>query len=175
MKNYNKQALAVPELLKLIGSKIIIQDISQASFCLQTVSYHRLLPYIESLLKNNNTSSLPSFSEAWELYCFDRELRLLINDAIERIEVAFRTTLSETMSCLYSPYWFLERNVFKDFHRYTGFMEQIHLACQDKHNSSIQEYYQHYNNPKYPLIDIIGFIRDAPMVNPTNRHIYLNN
>jgi abortive infection bacteriophage resistance protein len=148
---YKKPALNVVDLLKLIRSKqIIIEDTEKASLYMQTVSYHRLSPYLESLLRNNHSSSPLNFDKAWELYCFDRELRLLINDAIERIEVAFRTSLSETMSCRYTPYWFLDKNIFKDTNRYIGFVSQIDAACQDKHNSSIQEYYRHYEYPKYP-------------------------
>ncbi len=150
-REYKKQALNVDNLLKLIRSKnITIEDHEAASFYLQTGSYHRLSPYLESLVKNHHSFSEPSFEKAWELYCFDRELRLLINDAIERIEVAFRTTLSETMSIRYSSYWFLNNNIFKDSKRYNGFIIQVNTACQDKHNSYIQEYYRNYDFPKYP-------------------------
>lgn len=150
-KEYKNSALHVNELIKLIRAKnIIIRDLEKASFHLHTVSYHRLSPYLESLIKNYHFFIEPTFETAWELYCFDRELRLLINDAIERIEVAFRTALSEMMSLKYSPYWFLDTNIFKDSKRHNGLIIQINSACQDKHNSYIQEYYRNYNNPKYP-------------------------
>jgi len=35
-----------------------------------------------------------SFDVVWQRYCFDRQLRLLVMDAIERIEVTIRTSLS---------------------------------------------------------------------------------
>lgn len=160
-RNFNKPALDISQLLTLIQSKqIIVEDSERASFYLKTVSYHRLLPYLESLLRNHEPNKA-TFNAAWHLYCFDRELRLLINDAIERIEVAFRTSLSETMSHLYSPYWFLNKNIFNNSSRYHGFLSQIDIACQDKHNSAIQEYYRHYDQPKYPpswiLFEFLSF------------------
>lgn len=151
-KNYNKPALDIAGLIKHIRAKnIIIEDDKKAAFYLQTVSHHRLLPYLDSLLRNHHHfPNQLTLDRVWELYCFDRDLRLLINDAIERIEVTFRTSLSETMSYHYSPHWFLEKRIFKNPDRYIGFMEQINSACRDKHNSSIQEYYQYYNYPKFP-------------------------
>lgn len=155
-KEYNKPALDITGLIKHIrAKKIIIEDDKKAAFYLQTVSHHRLLPYLDSLVRNHHSPKQLTFDRVWELYCFDRELRLLINDAIERIEVAFRTSLSETMSYHYSPHWFLQKIIFKNSDRYIGFMEQVDFACRNKHNSSIQEYFKHYNYPKYPSSWII--------------------
>lgn len=148
---YNKPALSLDDLLQLVTSKnIVINDPQNAIQCLKTVSYHRLLPYLECLFRNPSHFESCSFDAAWELYCFDRELRLLMNDAIERIEVAFRTSLSETMSYKYSPYWFFNKELFNDSQKYNGFMEQINSACKDKHNFYIQEYYSKYEYPIYP-------------------------
>lgn len=145
---YSKPTLSFNGLVGLIESAgIDIKDAKKAKSCLRIVSYHRLLPYLESALRNH---SAPNFDKAWEIYCFDRELRLLINDAIERIEIAFRTALSETMSYLYSPTWFLNEELFKDPDRYMGFIEKINLACQERHNSTVREYYDRYKSPKYP-------------------------
>lgn len=150
-RKYIKSALNVNDLLKLIRSKkIAIKDYQKANYILQTVSYHRLSPYLDSLIKNHPFFCEPTFEKAWELYCFDRELRLLITDAIEKIEVAFRTSLSETMSGLYSPYWFLDNKIFKDQKKFYKFVKQLDVICQDKHNSYIQEYYRNYDYPKYP-------------------------
>ena len=148
---YLKLALEVDKLLELILKKeIIVDNVELANFCLKTVSYHRLLPYLESLHRNHHSFQYPKFSHAWQLYCFDRELRLLINDAIERIEIAFRTALSETMSCRYSPHWFLNKEIFKDTTLYNGFIKQVDLVCKNKHELYIQDYYAKYQQPKYP-------------------------
>jgi abortive infection bacteriophage resistance protein len=150
-QQYNKPALSINELLGLISSKnIVIHDFQKAAQRLKTVSYHRLLPYLECLSKTNHDFVESSFDAAWGLYYFDRKLRFLMNDAIERIEVAFRTSLSETMSWKYSPYWFLEKKLFSNKQKYTGFIEQVNNACKDRHNAYIQEYYSKYDSPKYP-------------------------
>lgn len=128
----------------------MIQNREQAELHLKTVSYHRLLSYIDCLTKHNKADEKPSFEHAWSMYQFDRELRLLINDAIELIEIAFRTRLSDTMSCLHSPHWFLNEELFRSAEKHAGFLVQVKSACQNSHESQIKEYYQRYDQPPYP-------------------------
>ena len=46
------------------------------------------------------------FDAVLDLYIFDRKLRLLAMDAVERIEVAARSVISHVM-CLYGgPHWY---------------------------------------------------------------------
>jgi len=54
-----------------------------------------------------------SFENVWELYQFDKNLRLLVSDAIESIEVALRTSLSNIISLRYGPLWYMEQEAFK--------------------------------------------------------------
>lgn len=62
------------------------------------------------------------FKQIVNLYSFDRELRLLIMDAIERVEVAIRATLNNVMANKYQTddicsgsHWYLNKSLFKSF------------------------------------------------------------
>ena len=48
-----------------------------------------------------------------EEYKFDRKLRLLIFDAIERIEIALRTQVIYQLSHKYGSHWQNKKNIFK--------------------------------------------------------------
>lgn len=72
---------------------MIVEDISSAEFYLQHLNYYRLsaywLPY-ESDHATHTFKPGTSFTDVLNLYIFDRELRLLVLDAIERVEVSVR-------------------------------------------------------------------------------------
>ena len=113
---YNKPALSSDEIVRLIKSKNLqIHDHALAILHLKTVSYHRLSAYFECLL---------------------------INDALECIEIAFRTSLSDTMSCLHSPHWFLNASLFKNNEKYQVFLTQVNAACSSSHELQIVKCYQ---------------------------------
>jgi len=64
-------------------------------------------------VSNDNTHQfLPntSLKLLYDLYEFDRRLRLLVIDAIERIEVSVRAVISNYMGPTYGSHWYLERN-----------------------------------------------------------------
>ncbi|HUO09960.1 MAG TPA: Abi family protein [Phycisphaerae bacterium] len=44
------------------------------------------------------------FSDVWNRYTFDRRLRLIAMDAVERIEIAVRSSLALRHSCTHSPF-----------------------------------------------------------------------
>ncbi|MEG9533976.1 Abi family protein [Mannheimia indoligenes] len=49
------------------------------------------------------------------LYIFDRELRLIVLDAIERIEVSIRTKISNEMSIQsQNPFWYIKEDYFQN-------------------------------------------------------------
>jgi abortive infection bacteriophage resistance protein len=62
---------------------------------LQSVNYYRLSAYWHPF-KQPDSNFIPgtSLDTVWSRYTFDRQLRLLVMDAIERVEIAIRTRLA---------------------------------------------------------------------------------
>lgn len=62
---------------------------------LATVSYYRLSGYLYPFRELPGDQFKPgsTLTTVWDRYCFDRQLRVLLLDAIERIEVAVRTAM----------------------------------------------------------------------------------
>lgn len=71
--------------------------------------------------------------ELTRLYDFDRRLRLLIIDAIERIEVATRAIISNHMAPLYGAHWYLQRQLFQSNYRHEELLNHIR-SKQEKVN-----------------------------------------
>lgn len=115
MKNYNKPPLSFQEQLdKLKERGLIISDEEYALKKLSQISYFRLsayfLPYQSQKDTFNNTVD---FKQVIDTYSFDRELRLLVFDCIERIEVAIRTQFIYQMAMYYNDsHWHDNQKLF---------------------------------------------------------------
>ena len=120
---YSKPAIDIDQQIAQLKRRgLLIADESAAKAALQNISYYRLAGYwwpmqadkASHLFKPNST-----FDNVIALYDFDRELRLLIFDVIERIEIAFRTRLIYHLSLDVSPWWFEDGANFKNATEHT--------------------------------------------------------
>ena len=95
MESFTKPAIDVEEQLQLLKSRgLKILDESRARCFLQAVSFFRLTPYMRPFQQPDDPQHHfrpgAGFRDLSRLYDFDRRLRLLVMDAIERVEVAAR-------------------------------------------------------------------------------------
>src|SRR3981081_4569524 len=100
---YSKPALNVHEqLAKLKGRGMIVGDEAQAIHWLKTISYYRLSAYFHPFKKSGDVYEPGThFGDVQILYSFDRKLRLLLMDAIERIEIALRAAVIYSISATF--------------------------------------------------------------------------
>lgn len=95
---------------------MIIDDRERAERYLAHLNYYRLAAYWLPFKQTHPTHNFKpgtSFDMVLEHYIFDRELRLLVMDAIERIEVSLRTRWAYHLAHTYGPHAHLQRNLFK--------------------------------------------------------------
>lgn len=94
-KKYNKIPLSFQDQLQLLKSRgLEITDESKAISYLEGISYYRLSAYfLPYQVEKDKFNAGVSFKQIINTYSFDRELRLLVFDCIERIEVAIRTQI----------------------------------------------------------------------------------
>ena len=73
---------------------------------LESVSYYRLSGYWHPFrdLPGDNFKPNTQFQQVWDQYVFDRRLRLLVMDAIERFEIAIRGLVAFEHSKVYGPF-----------------------------------------------------------------------
>lgn len=115
---YNKQAFSIgQQIQQLKESGLTIQDSDNAPHYLSHISYYRLAGYwwpmqddkVNHIFKPNS-----KFCDVIALYNFDRELRLLLFDIIEKIEISLRTKLIYHLSHEFDPWWFQNFNIFQN-------------------------------------------------------------
>ncbi|MGY4461520.1 Abi family protein [Bradyrhizobium sp. LB13.1] len=102
---YSKPYLPVPDQLALIkGRGMMVSDDALAQSFLNRIGYYRLSGYWYPYRQSTHSASGvvvadkfrpgTKFSEIVELYVFDKKLRLLMMDVIERIEIALRVQIT---------------------------------------------------------------------------------
>jgi len=104
MALYPKPFLDLPDqVARLQGRGLEITDVAAAQKCLGRIGYYRLSAYwypfrvpLAGTPPKRSDDFLPNshFEDALALYVFDKKLKLLMLDAIERVEIAMRVELS---------------------------------------------------------------------------------
>ena len=114
---YDKQAFTIDEQIKQLTRRgLIISASDNAEHYLSHISYYRLAGYwwpmqedkINHIFKTNS-----KFCDVISLYSFDRELRLMLFDFIEKIEISLRTKLIYHLSHEFDPWWFQNFSIFQ--------------------------------------------------------------
>ena len=143
---FDKRPLTFDEQLSLLESRgLIVSDRSSALSKLSHINYYRLEAYwlpFETSRKPHEFPAGLSFDHIFNHYLFDREFRLLMLDAIERIEVSIRTQWAYAISHAYGPHGYTQndnglRKNERRFLQYIGDLEK-HIKRSD------ETFVQHY-------------------------------
>ncbi len=159
MFEFKKPPLSIGQQIDLLKNRgLIIDNPERAIHYLQFIGYYRLSGYARHFQTTNepqdNFKKSTTFNDILKVYIFDRQLRLLMMDAIERIEVAVRSTISNTMSEKYGAHWYMNRSLFIDRFQYETFIETIKRESgyqnSKKQNEFCQHYFTKYTKPYLP-------------------------
>ena len=145
--DYTKPALSFEQQAqRLLDRGLIAKGKNEIVSCLKSVNYYRLSAYWYPFKVTDPATGSESFAPntSFEIilsrYTFDRELRLLVMDAVERIEVAIlRTRMVEQFALRYGPFGYTDINNFSP-----GFPPAAHIRLlskiQDAANRSKEEF-----------------------------------
>jgi abortive infection bacteriophage resistance protein len=115
-RSFSKQATTHAQQVALLQQRgMHISDVAQAEVCLQHLNYYRLRAYWIPFEIDRVTHSFQPgtcFDDVLTLYNFDRELRLLILDSIERIEVSVRSQWAYQIGHLHGSHGHLDKTLF---------------------------------------------------------------
>lgn len=121
METYNKPHKSYEEQIELLKERgLEIKDEQRAIKHLSNISYYRLsaymLPYKKSSkgVIQNDFIDGTTWDKVYDLYVFDRKLRLLVFDIIERSEISIRTQIIYQLSEKYGSHWQDKREIFKE-------------------------------------------------------------
>lgn len=115
---FEKNATSISQQIEILKNRgLVINDSSFAEHQLSNISYYRLGEYwfvMQDDKQNHTFKPNSKFEDVIALYNFDRELRFLLFDVIERIEISLRTKLIYHLSHEFDPWWFQNFQLFQD-------------------------------------------------------------
>ncbi|MCC6281982.1 MAG: Abi family protein [Saprospiraceae bacterium] len=152
---YIKPALPIPDQIRLLQSRgLNITDTAKAASYLSHISYYRLraytFPFQDNRDPNHPFHPDVTFDDVLDVYRFDRKLRVLVFDAIERIEVALRTQIIYQFSLAHGSHFFQRKGLY---HNLANFKNDLKTVDKEIHRSSevfIKHYKLKYTSPKRP-------------------------
>lgn len=117
-KSFQKCALSYADQLSLLKARgLAIADEKRCLWDLESISYYRLSGYWYPFQKPDGSHDFKpghDWNEVMNLYEFDRALRLLLIDAIERVEIAVRAIWVYHLSTQYGAHAHLRPSLFRD-------------------------------------------------------------
>lgn len=155
---FAKPALTVEQQIDLLESRgMTIPDRARAAHYLTHINYYRLraywLPFEECAGDvDHRFCAGTSFEDSLALYLFDRKLRLLVMDAVERVEVAVRTRWAHVMALRYGPHAYLREDIFLEALKYGRCLEGLTDEIGRSHETFIEHYRKTYSEPSLPPI-----------------------
>lgn len=137
---------------------MIFADGALARHYLTHISYYRLRGYWipferpAQILGDHAFAHGTRFEDILGLYIFDRELRLLMLDAIERVEVSIRAAWAHHMAMQHGPHGYLDPAHHVDEERHRRNQAQLAEEVRRSRDIFLNHYRRKYTDPIEPPI-----------------------
>ena len=160
---FDKTYHSPQELIQLLESRgLLVENKPKSEHYLKYIGYYRLSAYMYPLLEmpkeNHIYKQGSSFEKVMMLYRFDKKLRLLIFNEIEKIEVAVRSVIVNSGSELTgNPFWMTDGSNFIDKNKFEKTLKLIDSELGRSREDFIIHFKDTYSNP-YPPAWILAEI-----------------
>jgi len=158
-EKYTKAPLTTEQQVDLLRSRgLLIEDPDRAKYYLDRISYYRLSGYVlpfeeptDDGQRSHKFKPGTTFETILDLYLFDRKLRTLVMDAMERVEVAVRSQMCLHMANKYGDgWWHLDSTHFKTRFDHADFVNHCDEQLKRTHEVFIKHYIERYDDPPFP-------------------------
>ncbi len=153
--NYSKPSLSISQQIALLKQRgLVFNNEQKAAHYLSNISYYRLRAYTYPFQDNTDPNHLfnknVSFEDVIDLYVFDRRLRLLVLNAIEKIEIALRTKIIYEFSLSNGSHWHENANMYRNNVHFNKNINSLYEEVDRSSETFIEHYKNTYSNPAYP-------------------------
>lgn len=152
---FDKEALTITQQIERLQKRgLIITAEDKAYHYLSNISYYRLGEYWHSMQsdKTNHTFKENSkFKDVIALYNFDGELKILLFDVIEKIEISLRTKLIYHLSHEIGPWWFQNFDIFINSKELVKTLANLEIElARSKEPTIINHFKNHKDDLRFP-------------------------
>jgi len=111
---YKKDPKTIQQQIELLKERgLSFNNEKEAESILSSVSYYRLSAYFLTFQHKDGTHAFKpnaTFNYAYNTYLFDGELRHILFNAIETIEIALKARMINLLSIEYGSLWYINFN-----------------------------------------------------------------
>ncbi len=162
---YTKPPLTFEEQADKLISRGLVAYRDELIDRLKNVNYYRLTAYLYPYRNSDDTyRNGTTLHEVWCHYTFDRQLRILVMDAIERIEVAVRTRLIFNCVHTHGPFGYQDRkNLPKlESDKFAHWLNDLDDECLRSRETFISHFRNKYGDthkrpPLWMLAEVMSF------------------
>ena len=167
--NFNKHPITLTDQLTHLESRgLSFPEKAKAISHLTNLGYYRLSGYSLPFRKGPERTHFKdgtTINQIIRVYDFDRQLRLLVNDAVERIEIGIRSRMVTDCSLHYqTSHWFSDPSNFHTQFNHRRFLKKTERSLEITYDQTtgnrvlptthpetfIEHYYQTYTQPYLP-------------------------
>lgn len=133
---------------------LVIADEPFATHCLRHYNYYRLSVYARPFLETLESGQFKEgtrFEDLWELYCFDRELRLLVNEATKRFEISARSRWAFELGHACGPMSYEDPANFTTEGRHAECLAKLDDQISQSHEDFIDHFRKKYGLHRPPI------------------------
>jgi abortive infection bacteriophage resistance protein len=178
-KDYPKKIISFDKQIERLQERgMIINDVATAQGFLKNISYFRLQGFwwhFQTDADEHTFKADTKFEDVIALYTFDRQLRLLMFDALERIEIALRSKMVYYLSIELDQWWFESREYFFNEKFFEESLEEITKELRRTKEIFIQAHYDNYGTehrpPAYKTLEVVSFGCISKMYSNLNNDI----
>lgn len=168
-RQFTKPALDIPAQIALLEQRgLAIGNRIHAQQSLRHIGYYRLSGYMlpfQTPGTNHQFIAGTSFEKITDLYSFDRKLRIIFLDALDRIEIGLRAATTQALCLQYGSHWHLIPSNFLPGANHAALLESLkeEIGHYDPRKRAVQiaHYYSNYDDPPLPpawmVLEAISF------------------
>ncbi len=163
---FNKEPFTIQQHIEQLRQRgLAIANEELATHYLSQVSYYRLAGYWWSMQSDKEQHIFKPnsrFEDVVALYNFDRELRIILFDVIEKIEISLRSKLIYHLSHEFDPWWFQNTGIFQDSGALIETLASIKEEVDRSKDTFIREHKKKYKDdlrfpPAWKTLELTSF------------------
>ncbi|PJX15740.1 DNA-binding protein [Halomonas sp. 141] len=163
---YDKPPIPIEQQVSLLRKRgMNVPDTARAEHYLTHIGYYRLSAYWLPFEEPNALADVgrthrfvagTSFDDVLQHYIFDRELRLICLEALERVEVSLRSLWVNAFALQKGPHAYLDAQYFHCPYKHAKQVARAANDLQDNEEAFVKHYRQKYRGAGLPPIWIMA-------------------
>ncbi|MBN7813079.1 Abi family protein [Algoriphagus sp. H41] len=151
---YEKPPISTDDHIRLLRQRgLLIRDEKHATKFIESIGYYRLTGYMYHLQSSDGDHGFYpgiTFGQVIDTYHFDKKLRMLLMDYLERIEVSLRALMTNRFSLEFGFFWYTDVTLFDRRDVFDMIQADIHDSVGDEKEQFIKAFKSKYTSERLP-------------------------